>query len=191
MPWSGPPPWSTLATNLTTLAGDHTARLDGLTSALLATGVGRGEPVMLAGHSQGGLLAARAAQEYARPGSRFTVTQLVTAGAPIDRIGLPPTVQVLSLINRRDVVPRLDGQPDPDTSRRTTVTFAAERGSLGANHGLPTYVAAAGALPRDAPALAAWWRGAADVLPPAGRPVTVTDRVFDIEDVSRRPPDPG
>jgi pimeloyl-ACP methyl ester carboxylesterase len=78
------------------------------------------EPVMLSGHSQGGLLAAALAATP-RFRRRFRVTHVVAAGAPIGRAAVPASVRVLALEHRRDPVPRLDQRPDPDRPRWVTV----------------------------------------------------------------------
>jgi pimeloyl-ACP methyl ester carboxylesterase len=155
-----------LATNLTTMAGDPTARVDGVTRAMELAGVRPGEPVMLVGHSQGGLVAIRAAEQYAASG-RFTVTHVVTAGSPIARMTIPASVSVLSLENRYDVVPRLDGEPAPPQPNRVTVVFDAQSHDVVANHDISTtYLPAAAHLDQDVadPSLAAWRQGASAFL---------------------------
>ncbi|MCU1590293.1 MAG: uncharacterized protein JWP11_1549 [Frankiales bacterium] len=171
-----------LATNLTTMAGDHSARVDGLTRALELAGVGRDEPVMLVGHSQGGLVAMRAAEQYAQDG-RFTVTHVVTAGSPIARMPVPASVSVLALENRYDVVPQLDGETSPPDANRVTVVFESQSCDVGLNHAISTtYLGGAAAVDRDLtnPSLAAWRASAGAFLSPAGQPVTVDTTVWDI-----------
>ncbi len=86
-----------------------------LTRAAIETmrqaGVRSGEPVLVAGFSLGGMIAAQVAERSAREG--FTVTHLVTAGAPIGRHRLPSTVRVLSIEHMLDTVPRLEGRENP------------------------------------------------------------------------------
>jgi hypothetical protein len=171
-----------LATNLATMAGVPSARVDGVTRALTLAGVGSDEPVMLVGHSQGGLVAMRAAEEYARTGA-FTVTHVVTAGAPIARMPVPRSVSVLALENRHDVVPRLDGEPPPPEANRVTVLFDVQHDDLGLNHSLmdaylPGGLAVDGDL-RD-PSLAAWRRSATAFLSTAGDRTEVSTTVWDI-----------
>ena len=171
-----------LTTNLTTMAGDHTARIDGVTRALQLAGVGPDDPVMLVGHSQGGLVALRAAEQYAADGS-FRVTHVVTAGSPTARMTVPPSVSVLALENRYDLVPQLDGEPPPDQHNRITVTLDAQSHDIGLNHALgTTYLPAAHAVDDDVsnPSLVAWREGASDFLSPAGRQVSVQTTVWDI-----------
>lgn len=171
-----------LATNLTTMAGEPSARVEGVTRALQLAGVNADEPVMLVGHSQGGLVAMRAAEQYVRDGS-FRVTHVVTAGSPTARMDVPPSVTVLSLENRYDLVPQLDGEPPPPDANRVTVVFDAQSHDVGANHATATtYLPAARQVDADLrdPSLAAWREGASDFLSPTHIPVDVRTTVWDI-----------
>lgn len=170
------------ATNLEAMAGDPSARLDGVTRALELAGVGRDEPVMLVGHSQGGLVALRAAEQYAGDG-RFNVTHVVTAGSPTARMPVPSSVAVLALENRYDLVPQLDGRPPPDEANRVTVLLDAQRHDVGRNHAISsTYLPAARAIDGDLtdPSLTAWRAGATAFLTPVGQAATVRTTVWDI-----------
>jgi hypothetical protein len=166
-------------TSLSTLAGDPSARVDGVTQALQRAGARPGEPVMLVGYSQGGLVALRAAQEYADSG-RFHVTHVVTAGAPVSRVPVPASVQLLSLENRYDLVPRLDGAASPDETNRVSVLFDAQHHDIGGNHDLEqSYLPAARALDADPdPSLGAWREGAGAFFAPGV--VEVRTTVWDI-----------
>jgi uncharacterized protein involved in copper resistance len=117
---------------------------------------------MLVGHSQGGMTAVRAAYEFVRSGE-FAVTHVVTTGAPVGHMAVLPSVQVLSLENRRDLVPHLDARDTRDTPNRTTVEFTAEHGSIGHNHGIGTsYLGAAEAVDNsEDPSVAAYRESAA------------------------------
>lgn len=91
-----------------------------VTSAMRESGVAPGsEPVMLAGHSLGGIVAARMAADPAYR-TKFDIREVVTVGSPVSRIHVPREVQVLSVENVHDLVPRLDGAPNPDTTNRVT-----------------------------------------------------------------------
>jgi hypothetical protein len=93
---------------------------EALDRAMAAAGrAGSGDPVMLVGHSLGGIAAASLAcsPEFT---SVHRVTHVVTAGSPIARFPVPPEVTVLSLEHRQDAVPHLEGAPNPD--RRSWVT---------------------------------------------------------------------
>lgn len=112
------------------------------------------DPVLLAGHSQGGIVAAALAAD---PGfrRRQRVTHIVTSGAPIARMPIPPEVSVLSLEHQQDAVPRLEGERNAD--RRSWVTVTRDlRGSdvrtASASHAASRY--------RETAALADAWRSA-------------------------------
>jgi hypothetical protein len=79
------------------------------------------EPVMLAGHSLGGITAAGLASS-AGFRARHRVTSVVTMGSPVARMPIPPEVSVLSLEHRQDPVPHLEGRANPDRRAWVTVT---------------------------------------------------------------------
>ena len=98
-------------------------------AALEADGARPGDPVMLTGHSLGGIVAAALAGN-AQFTSRFNVTAIVTAGSPTGRIALPASVNALHLEGTRDIVPGLDGEPNPDTPTSITVHHDARDSRL-------------------------------------------------------------
>ncbi len=80
----------------------------------------QGRPVMLSGHSLGGILAASmAADDGIR--ERFNVQSVVTYGSPVARFDIPDDVSVLSIEHRQDVVPMLEGRDNPDGASWTTI----------------------------------------------------------------------
>lgn len=80
----------------------------------------RAEPVMLTGHSLGGIVAmAIAADDRLR--AEVNLTHVVTAGSPVGHVPVPPEVQVLALEHTGDVVPLADLTPNPDLPHWTTV----------------------------------------------------------------------
>ena len=81
------------------------------------------EPVMLAGHSLGGIAAAGLASS-AGFRARHRVTSVVTLGSPVARMPVPADISVLSLEHRQDAVPHLEGRANPD--RRTWVTVTRD-----------------------------------------------------------------
>jgi hypothetical protein len=133
-----------LGTNLHALAGETTTYQRGIAEALRRTGVQPSDPVMLLGHSQGGMVAMHAADEFVQSG-QFNVTHVVTAGSPVARMPVPPSVQVLSLENQHDIVPHIDARDSPDLPNRVTVTFDRQYGNLGDNHGIDSSYTPAGA----------------------------------------------
>ncbi len=74
-------------------------------------GIRPGEPVLLAGFSLGGMVAAQVASAAVAAG--LAVTHLVVAGSPLGRIAVPDTVNVLALENVLDPVPRVEGRENP------------------------------------------------------------------------------
>ncbi len=160
---TGPSPTHN-GTNAHLVAGRPDAMSQAVLAAMAGAGVGRDEPVLLVGHSQGGMVAATVAAA-----GGYAVRAVVTAGSPdVPRI-LPPGVAHVALVNDKDGVPALDGEPDSrrggadlvvvDGRDRPEVPFAA--------HGVHGYVRtaqAADAALADAPPDDRVRRALADVL---------------------------
>ena len=128
-----------MGTNFSGIAGLDNAYQQAVRQAMADYGIEPGDTVNFVGHSQGGIVAARLAQDLTdpdNPGGAYDVRQVVTAGSPVDDIELPESVQMLSLVNEHDLVPRFDGTPYHDASNHTTIVFAEQRGSVGENHAL-------------------------------------------------------
>lgn len=118
--------------NLATMAGVPSSLYPAINRALDAAmkeaGVAAGtEPVMLTGHSQGGIVATQLAADKTFR-TKYDVREVVTAGSPIGRIDVPDDVNVLSLENRQDAVPHLDGRANPDAINRVQVSCGTPRG---------------------------------------------------------------
>ncbi|SDQ88969.1 hypothetical protein [Quadrisphaera sp. DSM 44207] len=173
-------------TNVRSVAGGRTAATDAVVRALRAAGVRRGEPVMLVGHSQGGMSVALLAADPAFR-AEFEPVAVLTAGSPVAGAAVPRDVAVLSLEHADDVVPALEGASNPDTATWTTV----RADTAGPAHAASGY-AATGALvdASDHPSLVAWRHAAAPFLdgaPEAGGPGGATSAVA-TEWVARRVP---
>ncbi|MCD6639613.1 MAG: hypothetical protein LT071_06830, partial [Nocardioides sp.] len=129
-----------MGSNLNLIAGDDTAYGQAIAKAMQAAGIDPDDPVMLVGHSQGGMQAAALAAD---PSFGYHVTHVVTAGSPVATAGVPDHVQVLSLENTGDVVPLLDGEENKPDAHHTTVHADVHSGSFGAgdgqNHSMSTY----------------------------------------------------
>lgn len=126
---------SDIAGNLTTASGSPSALYPAITSALATSmrqaGVRPGsEPVMLVGHSQGGIVAARLAADRSFR-TTYDVREVVTAGSPVSRIPVTEGVQLLAMENQHDPIPRLDGAAEPDARNRVTVQCEAADGAAG------------------------------------------------------------
>lgn len=109
-----------MRTNFRLVAGQPDDMSRVVDQAMRAAGIRPGEPVLVVGHSQGGLVAARVVADPAIR-ERYDVTAVLTAGSPIGGIDLPAGLEVMSLEHTQDAVPALDGRPNPDTPYRTTV----------------------------------------------------------------------
>ncbi len=153
-----------LGTNLHAMAGAETSYQQGIVEALQRAGYS-GEPIMLVGHSQGGIVAANMVNDLAHGGVHtssgtavdLNVTHVVTVGSPIARIDIPDDVQLLALESNNDIVPHLDAADNPQRSNVVTVSFDAQHGNLVDNHLVDAYLPAAQALDQsNDPSVRAW-----------------------------------
>lgn len=113
-----------VTTDVRALGQESTVLAQGVQEALeQAQGdrAGAGEPVMLVGHSLGGIIATGLACDPAFR-ARHRVTHVVTIGSPVSRMPVPADVAVLSLEHHQDAVPRLDGVANPDRANWVTAT---------------------------------------------------------------------
>lgn len=180
------------------MARDATVLADGVAQALeqaqLSTGRSardlRSDPVLLAGHSLGGIVAAGLASSSAFT-ARHHVTHVVTMGSPVARMPVQAGIQVLSLEHRQDAVPRLEGRPNPDRQDWVTVIRdleaeqpppgAARARTTSAAHSSSEYAVTAAAADRSAePSLASWREGSRDFFS-AGSEVRSTVRDYRIQ----------
>lgn len=105
-------------TNLALMAGLPDDMTEAVEVAMLRSGVGPGEPVLLAGHSQGGMVVTRLAASLQ---GTFDIEAVVTAGSPVGSMPMPDGVAALHLEHAQDAVPTLEGRANPDAANRTTV----------------------------------------------------------------------
>lgn len=133
-----------MGTNLRLVGGLPDAMTAGVLAALGAAGVAADEPVVLAGHSQGGMVALAAAAAAA---GTYRIGGVVTAGSPSVPGGTPPGVPVVRLEHDEDVVPQADGEPTRAGGDVTRVTrsLADDHPVLPTEaHGVAGYVRTAG-----------------------------------------------
>lgn len=183
-----------LAGNLITASGQLSTATAAVALAMEQAGIEPGAPVMLSGHSQGGMTAAALTTDPAFM-EQYNVTNVMTFGSPIDAAGIPPSVEVIAFQHEDDVVPRLDlggVTADGESARRHGVQVTLPNPGGGnwndvvANHDYNHYavsISDAGAEPTGAAAQY------------AGRPATVqflTDNPAQVESfvvpVGRRHP---
>lgn len=163
-----------LTTNVNLMAGLPDDLSTSIMDAMRLAGVGADEPVLLAGHSQGGMAAMTVAAVY---GSMYSIKAVVTAGSPdIPRL-TSPDVQVRHYVHDEDLVPQLDGQGDRRSAHETVVRRDLDQsdGTTGATpseaHSIDRYAeSAAGAAEAlaDDPFMAPFDDAAASVLGPPG-----------------------
>ncbi|WP_066583672.1 hypothetical protein [Cellulomonas timonensis] len=174
-------------TNISLMAGMPDGASDLVLQALDQAGAEPGEPVLLAGHSQGGMAAMAVASAAAVTG-RHAVTHVLTAGSPVAGMAAPRGVATKHLEHSTDIVPTLDALPSPDTPQRLTVsvdlrasTDPADRlasRDLLDSHDLTTYARSAErveAAGEQDPSLRAWRDSVQrDIYGPDGTTVTLT-----------------
>lgn len=131
----GPPSWlvAVPGTQSAGLGGDTVTDMttnlaleggvpDQMTSAVLdameQAGIAPGDPVVLAGHSQGGMTAQAVA---AAAGSAYSIRSVVTIGSPTIPQALPCDVQRIALEQTQDPIPDLDGGAGTQTAPNTLV----------------------------------------------------------------------
>jgi pimeloyl-ACP methyl ester carboxylesterase len=93
-------------------------------AALAEAGVGADEPVVLIGHSLGGIAAAALA-DSASFRAKYRIGGIVTAGSPTASFTTPPGVPVLEIGNDQELVSNTDGRSgaeSPSTPDRVTVS---------------------------------------------------------------------
>jgi pimeloyl-ACP methyl ester carboxylesterase len=102
-------PWD-MTSNVAAFAGESAASATAVREAMAQAGVTATSPVVLVGHSQGGLVAASIAAT-----ADYSVRGVVTFGAPTGLIDIPPDIPVLTVRHTDDIVPALGGY-DTSTS---------------------------------------------------------------------------
>ena len=86
--------------------------------AMKRSGIKPNEPVALVGHSQGGIVAASIASDYAK---QYNIQHVVTAGSPIANHPIPKKTWVTSIEMDDEIVPSLDGKENPRGKNWVTI----------------------------------------------------------------------
>lgn len=157
--------------------------------AMRLAGIREDDPVMLAGHSQGGMVATSVATALA---GTYRIAAVMTVGSPdIPRGPMPPGVQVLHVRDSGDIAPQSDGRPDRGTSNVRIVTGEAREAgappvrNLVEAHSVARYVRLTEAVDAelDDPQLRDFARATETVLGPPGTTATT------LQFVATRDPD--
>ncbi len=153
--------------DLQLMSGQTSDVMIGVAAAMRDAEIGAGDPVMLVGHSLGGI-GAMALASNGSFASRYNVQAVVTAGSPVARFAPVGNVSVLSLENSTDITWALDGAPNPDRPEWITVSHdlrasespldRAAAASIVGSHEPATYVRTAGAFDSASGSTAAAWR---------------------------------
>ncbi len=170
-----------LSGSVAAMALPATAYTRSVGKALDAAGVPRGAPVLLVGHSEGGIVAMDLAGDPAFNGGRVRVTHVVAAGSPISSKPVAPGsgTAVLSVENVNDIVTHLDAvAAAPETPQRLTYQFSADAHDVVQTHDAARYAARIEALDGSPNPL---WRGFADGVAPYLQGATATI-VFNLAD---------
>lgn len=166
---SNPHDWTT---NLQAYAGMETAVQAGVLQALRQAGVGRGEPIMFVGHSQGAMTAMRLAND-SDVRQEFTVSSVVTVGGPVGHIPTAEDVATLHIEHEEDLVAGVEHTANPLEYGRTTVVRSMSASDMPADagvdgvwdsHDLPAYIRTAELIDASQdPAIQEWYRLSEDV----------------------------
>jgi pimeloyl-ACP methyl ester carboxylesterase len=120
-PWgTNPSDWQS---NFVAASGLVSDSMRAVEQAMTSAGIPADAPVMLAGHSQGGIVAMALASAPAFA-ERFRVTHVVTTGAPVAGFNPPRTVQTLHFEHTEDVVPALDLKANGNGANQTTFSHS-------------------------------------------------------------------
>lgn len=84
------------------------------------------EPVLIVGHSQGGMIATALASDSV-PDSGVNVTGVLSLGSPNRRLRIRPDVTMVAVTHVQDIVPSVDGAADRTVDHRVTVERTLNR----------------------------------------------------------------
>jgi alpha/beta superfamily hydrolase len=157
-----------------TMAGEDGAAYRAVVQAMDDAGVGASDPITLAGHSQGGLVAAALAES-----GDYSVDSLVTFGAPSAQIAAADGVPTVAVEHSDDLVPALAGQAPVDDARtvvsRDTLSREQDGDSLLSAHSIEEYTRTAELMDRSDDQRLVEFREALSRSAPAGAPGSSVD----------------
>ncbi|WP_156253462.1 hypothetical protein [Pseudactinotalea terrae] len=132
------------------MIGDMTGATAMVVQAMRMAGIRPGQDVVIAGHSQGGMVALNAAGAVAE---EYDVSGVLTLGAPVGLLDAPEGAEVLSIEHVEDPTPGADNAANPVSESWTTVertlTDSVDPDTSGVwhpggSHDTPTYADTAG-----------------------------------------------
>lgn len=152
------------ASNPGGMIGDATPTIASVVLAMRMAGIKPGQPVAVAGHSQGGLAAVTVANMMEEEG--LDVAGVLSLGAPIGLLDTPPGTEVMSVEHTEDPTPGLDNAAPPVGENVTVVERPLnlssdpdinEISSPSGSHDTPTYADTARLIDAsDDPAVLDW-----------------------------------
>ncbi|MDR2565170.1 MAG: hypothetical protein LBC97_03745 [Bifidobacteriaceae bacterium] len=176
---------SDMGTNVRAVPGDVNAMGLAAAAAMIDAGIKKGEPVVLSGHSQGGIVSAALAADPAFA-EQFSVAAVLTLGSPVSQLKHSGSAQWLSLEHTQDIIPTLSGGGNPRGPNQTTivrdvsgVTDPAIRDDdiLWAHH-LPIYADTAKQVDQSGDgSIEAWREAASPVFDPKAKVETTVYQV--------------
>jgi alpha-beta hydrolase superfamily lysophospholipase len=187
-PWLGNGPnAANMDTNLRAIAGDTNAIGIATLAALDNAGAVKGQPVVLAGHSQGGIVSAQLAAD---PDFNevFTVAGILTLGSPVSQSKPRQDQQWLSVEHVQDAIPALAPANARGANHTTVVRDLAtaadpavrdQRNTMSVYHGTPTYAATGQMIDAENDLSLRTWREA--VAPVLDQTATVTTYEYVVE----------
>ncbi|SEE71201.1 hypothetical protein [Ruania alba] len=159
--------------NLRLFSGQDSASQEGVTQMLRAAGVQPDEPVLLAGHSQSGMIVTQMANDPVVH-SEFDIQSVITFGGPTGHLPTPEDVALLHVEHGEDGVWALSNEDNPVAGNRVTVRRWASDSALAADeevshigdsHDLPAYARTGTLIDASTdPAIESWRAQSADVL---------------------------
>jgi hypothetical protein len=104
------------------LGYDSASTAEAIREALRQAGAEAGDQLVAVGYSQGGIHAMNLSKDRAVL-AEYDLKFVLTAGSPVGGISPEPGIRSLHLEHEQDWVPGADGQANPDTRDRVTVTL--------------------------------------------------------------------
>jgi pimeloyl-ACP methyl ester carboxylesterase len=130
-------PWD-MTSNIAAVGNGDAGSVRAVVTAMKAEGIGSHDPVTIAGHSQGGIVATRVAQR-----ADVNVKTLITYGSPVGQMPLPSHVRAVSFEHDEDIIPTLGGEPQPVSAAgqqgRVVVTRDVYDGTVPTDITLPAH----------------------------------------------------